>query len=93
VETQFGDTINMPFGGFTYEGIPYLVSGSGFYDETGALPLDGAFWSGENLHNHAFVNFAVQAVPEPSTVVALCVGIPLVGFAVGRQRRRKSSAD
>ena len=89
VDSGFGNTINMPFGGFTYDGIPYAVSGSGFYDEAGNL--SGEFWSVEDGHNHAFVNFAVQAVPEPSTLLALGVGIPMVGFAVGRQRRRKSS--
>ena len=86
----FGDTIDLPMGGFDYNGVPYLVAGSGFYDEAGNL--SGEFWSAEGGHNHAFVNFAVQAVPEPSPLLALCIGIPIVGYAVGRQRRRSSSA-
>ncbi len=80
--TDFGETLALTLGSFTYDGTKYVVSSSGFFDAAGNLL--GFAWSGEELSNTFYVNHEVH-VPEPASIALMGLGLLGLGFA----RRRK----
>lgn len=77
---------------FNYLGQNYNVAISGFYDSLtgGNLVGNKAFFSGEDGDSVGYIQFSVNAVPEPGSIALLGMGLLGMG-AVRRRRQAKAS--